>query len=61
MKNIKLFDIFENKSLGENKKSVAFKLEYYDYNRTLTEEEVDKDFWNVIEKIKKQFGAELRG
>ncbi len=61
LKNIKLFDIFENKSLGENKKSVAFKLEYYDYNRTLTEEEVDKDFWNVIEKIKKQFGAELRG
>ena len=61
LKNIKLFDIFENKSLGESKKSIAFKLEYYDENKTLTEEEVDKDFWNVIDKIKKQFGAELRG
>ncbi len=61
LKKIKIFDIFENKSLGENKKSVAFKLEYYDEGRTLTEEEVDTDFWKVIEKIKKQFSAELRG
>ncbi len=61
LKKIKIFDIFESKSLGENKKSVAFKLEYYDEKKTLTEEEVDADFWKVIEKIKKQFGAELRG
>lgn len=61
LKNVKIFDIFENKSLGENKKSVAFKLEYYDEGKTLTEEEVDAVFWKVIEKIKKQFSAELRG
>ncbi len=61
LKKIKIFDIFENKSLGENKKSVAFKLEYFDEGRTLTEEEVDTDFWKVIEKIKKQFSADLRG
>lgn len=61
LKNIKLFDIFESKSLGEGKKSLAFELEYFDVSRTLTEEEVDKDFWKVIEVIKKQFNAELRG
>jgi len=61
LKNIKLFDIFESKSVGEGKKSLAFELEYFDVSRTLTEEEVDKDFWSVIEVIKKQFNAELRG
>ncbi|MBZ0179003.1 MAG: phenylalanine--tRNA ligase subunit beta [Melioribacteraceae bacterium] len=61
LKNIKLFDIFESKSIGEGKKSLAFELEYFDVSRTLTEEEVDKDFWSVIELIKKQFNAELRG
>ena len=61
MKNIKLFDIFEGESLGEGKKSLAFQLEYFDYTRTLKEEEVDKDFWSAIETVKKTFNAQLRG
>ncbi len=61
LKNIRLFDIFESDALGKNKKSLAFELEYYDNTRTLTEEEVDKDFWSAIEKVKKELNAELRG
>ncbi len=61
LKNIRLFDIFESDSLGKNKKSLAFELEYYDYSRTLTEEEVDKDFWSAIEQVKIELKAELRG
>lgn len=61
LKKVQLFDIFESDSLGKGKKSLAYQLEYYDKSRTLTEEEVDKDFWNIIEKIKTEFNAELRG
>lgn len=61
LKNIKLFDIFESDSLGEGKKSLAFQLEYYDPTRTLTEEEVDKDFWKAIETVKTKLNAQLRG
>lgn len=61
LKNVNLFDLFEHESLGKNKKSIAFSLEYFDKARTLTEEEVDKDFWNIIELVKKHFNAELRG
>ena len=61
MQNIKLFDIFESDSLGEGKKSLTFQLEYFDPSRTLTEEEVDKDFWKAIEKVKTKFNAQLRG
>jgi len=36
-------------------------LEYYDFNKTLTDEEVDKEFWKAIENVKKKFNAQLRG
>ncbi len=61
LKNVKLFDIFESESLGEDKKSLAFELIYFDEARTLTEEEVEKDFWKAIEGVKKKVNAELRG
>jgi len=61
LKNVKLFDIFESESLGANKKSLAFELSYFDEKRTLTEEEVEKEFWKVIENVKNKFNAELRG
>jgi len=61
LKNVKLFDIFESESLGANKKSLAFELSYYDEKRTLTEDEVEKEFWKAIESVKSKFNAELRG
>jgi len=61
LKKIKLFDIFESESLGRDKKSMAFQLEYYDENRTLTEDEIEKEFWKTIEHIKKKLNGELRG
>lgn len=61
LKNVDLFDLFLSDSLGEGKKSMAFTLEFFDENKTLTEEEVDKDFKKLIEKITKEFNAALRG
>jgi len=61
LKSVELFDIFERKEIAEDKKSMAFNLEYYDYNRTLTDEEVDKDFHSLITKVTEKFNAILRG
>lgn len=58
---IKLFDIFQSDSLGEGKKSLAFQLEFYDADKTLTEKEVDFDFRNIIKAVEKTFNAQLRG
>jgi len=58
---IKLFDIFQSDSLGKDKKSLAFQLEYFDETRTLKEDEVDKDFRNAIKEVEKTFKAQLRG
>lgn len=61
LKKVELFDIYESESLGSDKRSLAFSLEYYDYNRTLTEEETEKEFFGIIEKVTKEFNAVLRG
>lgn len=61
LKSVSLFDLFESPNLGENKKSMAFSLEYYSGEKTLTEEEVEEDFNNLISKVTKKFNAQLRG
>jgi phenylalanyl-tRNA synthetase beta chain len=61
LKSVKLFDLFENDSLGENKKSMAFALEFYDNEKTLTEDEVDKEFNKLIVSVTHNFNAKLRG
>ena len=40
---------------------MAFSLEYYSIERTLMEEEVEKDFKNLITQVEKKFNAKLRG
>lgn len=61
LKSIELFDLFESKEISDDKKSMAFNLEYFDFNRTLTDEEVDRDFHSLINKVTKKFNAILRG
>ncbi len=61
LKNIKVFDLFESTSLGANKKSLAFSLEYFDKERTLTDDEVEKAFNNSIKNVVSTLNAELRG
>jgi phenylalanyl-tRNA synthetase beta chain len=61
LKSVKLFDLFENESLGSNKKSMAFALEFYDNEKTLTEEEIDKEFNKLIVSVSDNFNAKLRG
>ena len=61
LKSFKLFDLFESDTIGSNKKSLAFNLEYYSEERTLTEEEVEKEFKRLITAITNKFNAKLRG
>ena len=61
LKSIELFDLFEDESLGNEKKSMAFSLEFYSGERTLKEEEVEKEFNHIITSVTKNFNAALRG
>jgi phenylalanyl-tRNA synthetase beta chain len=61
LKSVEIFDIFESQSLGENKKSMAFTLEFFDNSRTLTEDEVEIEFNKLISTVVTKFNAKLRG
>lgn len=61
LKSVNLFDLFESDTLGINKKSMAFTLEFFDDERTLTDEEVEKEFLHLISAVTEKFNAKLRG
>ncbi len=61
LKSVNLFDLFESDTLGENKKSMAFTLEFFDKQRTLTDEEVEREFLHLISSVTEKFNAKLRG
>ena len=56
----KVFDVYTGKGISEDKKSVAYSLEFRAENRTLTDEEINGCLDKVIEAVKKEFKAELR-
>ncbi|MBS4215416.1 phenylalanine--tRNA ligase subunit beta [Neobacillus rhizophilus] len=61
LKEAYVFDLYEGDKMEEGKKSIAFSLKYVDPERTLTDEEVTKVHDRVLEALKEQAGAVLRG
>ena len=61
LQNIEIFDVFEGESIGEGKKSLAFRLNFLDPNKTLNIKEVEPIIQRVIKTLEKQFSAKLRG
>jgi phenylalanyl-tRNA synthetase beta chain len=57
--DIDLFDIYEGEDLPDGKTAMAFHLIFRDPDRTLTEEEVNREM-EKINKALKAFGAEIR-
>ena len=61
LKEVHVFDLYEGDRMEEGKKSIAYSLKYMDPERTLTDEEVTKVHTQVLEALKNQAGAVLRG
>jgi phenylalanyl-tRNA synthetase beta chain len=61
LKEVQLFDFYQGEHMEEGKKSLAFSLKYYDPEKTLTDEEIVKVHDQVLEAVKEQAGAVLRG
>ena len=57
----RVFDVYEGAPLPHGKKSVAFALELQAPDRTLSEDEAQRALRRMIERLRRQFGAELRG
>ncbi len=60
IESVRLFDIYEGKSLPDNKKSIAFTLRYRSRERTLTDAEVEDVHNAIVRRVVEKLGAELR-
>ena len=60
LQNIDVFDVYEGENIASDKKSVAFNLLFNGIDRTLTDEEVMKEFNKIISKVVSSHHAELR-
>ena len=60
LKKVSLFDVFEGKKLGENKKSYAVSFILQDENKTLTDKQIDKIMNNFIRVFEKELNAQIR-
>ncbi|WP_064092568.1 phenylalanine--tRNA ligase subunit beta [Rossellomorea aquimaris] len=61
LKEVSVFDLYEGEHMEAGKKSLAFSLKYFDPSKTLTDEEVVKVHDKVLQAVKAEAGAELRG
>lgn len=58
--SVRVFDVFEGASVGENMKSVAFRLVYQDANATLTDEQINGLQKKVIDDVLKKLSIQVR-
>nr|BED43149.1 phenylalanyl-tRNA synthetase beta chain [Pyropia sp. Myanmar_A]BED43346.1 phenylalanyl-tRNA synthetase beta chain [Pyropia sp. Myanmar_B]BED43543.1 phenylalanyl-tRNA synthetase beta chain [Pyropia sp. Myanmar_C] len=60
LESIKLFDQYQNKSIGQNKKSIGLRFTYRSNKKTLTNFEIDKKQYKLKEKIIKNLKLKIR-
>ena len=60
LRDVRLFDLYRGRQLGESEKSLAFNLSFYAMDRTLKDEEARSAYENIIEVLAEKFNARLR-
>lgn len=60
VKAVEAFDVYTGESVKEDEKSIAFNIHYQDPEKTLTDEEVDASFDQIVSAINDQFKAYVR-
>lgn len=60
IESYKLFDLYRNEQIGNDKKSVAYSLIFRAHDRTLTDEEVDNILSSIIYELENKLNAQLR-
>ena len=60
LKSVGLFDVYEGKNIGEEKKSYAMSFTFQDGDRTLTDQEIDACMSKIQSSLVNECGATLR-
>ena len=57
----RLFDVYTGEKVDKGMRSLAISLVFRSQARTLTDEEADAPFRDIVNHLEKAFGAKLRG
>jgi phenylalanyl-tRNA synthetase beta chain len=60
LESVEVFDVYEGGSIAPGKKSMALACRYRGKDRTLTDEEVNRTHGELIDRVRRGLGAELR-
>jgi phenylalanyl-tRNA synthetase beta chain len=60
LQDVRVFDVYTGKQVGEGNKSVAFNLTFRAEDRTLKDAEIDSIMKTVVENVQNTYQAELR-
>ncbi len=58
--DISIFDVYEGENVGENEKSIAFRLTFQDQTKTLSDTEVMEIFHQIITNVEAKLHAKVR-
>jgi phenylalanyl-tRNA synthetase beta chain len=58
--SVLLFDVFEGPPLSEGQRSLAFSIDFRAADRTLTDQEAERAVAAMVERLSRDFGAQLR-
>jgi phenylalanyl-tRNA synthetase beta chain len=61
LRSFRLFDVYTGEQVGAGRKSLAYALLYQAEDRTLTDEEVNAMHAEVVQRVRRALGAEVRG
>jgi phenylalanyl-tRNA synthetase beta chain len=61
VRDARIFDEYRGEQVPAGKKSLAFRISYQSLERTLTDDDVAKAQRKLIERLRREFGAEPRG
>ena len=57
---VALFDVYTGDKIPQGKRSLAFSVRFQSPQRTLTDEEVDRTQQKIVDRLRRELGAELR-
>lgn len=60
LQDVEIFDVYTGAPIPEDRKSIAFALKYQSFDRTLTDEEVNRLNSHILDGIQQEFSAEWR-
>jgi len=61
VRSVSIFDVYTGAPVPHGKKSLAFSISFQSSSKTLTDEDVSRERGRIVERLKRELGAELRG